>query len=267
MSAVKEQASKSKPTAVESVSAVEHLEAFKSKVMKDAEETLLQKFPLRIYQLTELMKSPEFNMNFTQCHAPINIPRPDPSGAETNGGDAETDQTRKRRRVDEDSTQGSDVDGSKVLLLPNGPVKLNQTLTKLFEITKPLIVQQINDCNLLKMWIELSIPKVEDGNNFGVDIQEECLKEVSSAESEAALYLDQPARYYMSRAKMIVKLAKYPHVEDYRKTIEELDEKQYMNVKLVVRELFNNYAAIHDMLTKNLEKIKRPRTTNANSLY
>ena len=30
---------------------------------------------------------------------------------------------------------------------------------------------QVDDCNLLKMWIQLLIPKVEDGNNFGVGIQ------------------------------------------------------------------------------------------------
>lgn len=265
MSAVKAKASDSSPSVKQ---ATERLNAFKEKILSDAEETLKNKLPVRIHELCELLKTPDFNLSFADCHAPINIPRPDPSEAITNGGGNETEQSRKRRRVGDESSENSEVDGSKVLLLPNGPVNLNKTLSRLFEIVKPLIVQQINDCNLLKMWIELSIPKVEDGNNFGVDIQEECLKEVSSAETEAALYLDQPSRYYLSRAKMIVKLAKYPHVEDYRKTINEIDEKQYMNIKLVVRELCNNYAAIHDMLTKNLEKIKKPRTTNStHSLY
>jgi len=26
-------------------------------------------------------------------------------------------------------------------------------------------------CDLLKIWIQLNIPKIEDGNNFGVSVQ------------------------------------------------------------------------------------------------
>ena len=35
------------------------------------------------------------------------------------------------------------------------------------------------------------IPKIEDGNNFGVSIQEETLAELRTVESEALAYYDQ----------------------------------------------------------------------------
>lgn len=51
----------------------------------------------------------------------------------------------------------------------------------------------------LKMWISFMIPKIEDGNNFGVSIQEDTLAEVQSVESEAAAFFDQISRYFISR--------------------------------------------------------------------
>lgn len=50
------------------------------------------------------------------------------------------------------------------------------------------------------------IPKIEDGNNFGVSVQEETLAEIQSVESEAAAFFDQISRYFCSRAKIISKV-------------------------------------------------------------
>lgn len=117
------------------------------------------------------------------------------------------------------------------------------------------------------MWVQLLIPRIEDGNNFGVSIQEETVAELRTVEGEAASYLDQisrfvevltnitslsccrffslfcynlflslqftnlvlnclaclpvtakdlsvffTSRYYITRAKLVSKIAKYPHV-------------------------------------------------------
>lgn len=63
------------------------------------------------------------------------------------------------------------------------------------------------------------IPKIEDGNNFGVSIQEDTLAEIQSVESEAAAFFDQISRYFISRAKIVSKVAKYPHIDDYRRAV------------------------------------------------
>jgi proteasome activator subunit 3 (PA28 gamma) len=62
------------------------------------------------------------------------------------------------------------------------------------------------------MWIVFLIPRIEDGNNFGVSIQEEALNEVRTVEAEAASFYDQMSRYFLSRAELVVKAAKFPHV-------------------------------------------------------
>uniref|UniRef100_A0A668ARR8 Proteasome activator complex subunit 3 n=1 Tax=Myripristis murdjan TaxID=586833 RepID=A0A668ARR8_9TELE len=113
----------------------------------------------------------------------------------------------------------------------------------------------------------LLIPRIEDGNNFGVSIQEETVAELRTVEGEAASYLDQISRYYITRAKLVSKIAKYPHVEDYRRTVSEIDEKEYISLKIIVSELRNQYVTLHDMILKNIEKIKKPRSSNSDALY
>lgn len=98
------------------------------------------------------------------------------------------------------------------------------------------------------------------------------MAELRTVESEAASYLDQISRYYITRAKLVSKIVKYPHVvgcvcvvdgiqlfllsvfmvncvcvstlqEDYRRTISEIDEKEYISLKIIVSELRNQYVS------------------------
>lgn len=55
--------------------------------------------------------------------------------------------------------------------------------------------------------------------------------------------------------------------EDYRRAILDMDEKQFINIRLVLTEMRNHFATLHDMITKNLEKIKTPRSNNAEHMY
>lgn len=122
-------------------------------------------------------------------------------------------------------------------------------------------------------------PKIEDGNNFGVQVQEEVLNEVRGVESESAAYMEQVrdqiptsgywlctvfskripsipgnltsttteclclqvTRYHMNRARLVSKAAKYPHVEDYRRSITELDYRHFMTLRIILIEIRNSY--------------------------
>ena len=138
--------------------------------------------------------------------------------------------------------------------------------------TVPLPLQIIRrimeETNLLKMWVTYMIPKIEDGNNFGVSIQEDALGEVASAETESATHFYEISRYYSFRAKLVSKVVKYPHIDDYRRAVEELDEKQFVSLRLTLVEIRNRYATLHDVISKNLVKIKKPRSVDsADSMY
>lgn len=119
----------------------------------------------------------------------------------------------------------STVSGTKVFVMPGGMMKSNGNLVELIEKVKPEIRTLIEKCNTVskswqlelktfgssffsvfpkmfsfpqvKMWVQLLIPRIEDGNNFGVSIQEETVAELRTVEGEAASYLDQISRFIL----------------------------------------------------------------------
>uniref|UniRef100_A0A2K5QBS9 Proteasome activator PA28 C-terminal domain-containing protein n=1 Tax=Cebus imitator TaxID=2715852 RepID=A0A2K5QBS9_CEBIM len=121
--------------------------------------------------------------------------------------------------------------GTKAFVMPNGMLKSNQQLVHIIE----------KKCNTVKMWVQLLIPRIEDGNNFGVSIQEETVTELRTVET-----------------KLVSKIAKYPHVQDYHHTMTEIDEKEYIGLWLIISELRNQYVTVHDTILKNIEKINGP---------
>jgi proteasome activator subunit 3 (PA28 gamma) len=42
----------------------------------------------------------------------------------------------------------------------------------------------------------------------------------------------------------------------------ELDEREFGNLRLNCLELRNNYAILHDLILKNIDKIKQPRSAD-----
>ncbi|KNC72720.1 hypothetical protein SARC_14719, partial [Sphaeroforma arctica JP610] len=47
----------------------------------------------------------------------------------------------------------------------------NELVISLLKVLKMEILQLVEFCNTVKIWIQLNIPRIEDGNNFGVSIQ------------------------------------------------------------------------------------------------
>lgn len=229
------------------------------KLIQEKGEKLLQDiFPAKILELNELAESDLFSKDRMSAVQKCvdNMPMPQP--LITNHID---EKVPKKRRLDEE------IDGSPVLMFPGGTIPCNASIIQMTNVLKPLICLLIEHCNSVKMWIQLLIPRIEDGNNFGVSIQEETLAELRQVESDAASYLDQITRYFITRGKLISKVAKYPHVGDYRKAVEEIDQKEFFNLRLTCMELRNTYLSLLDLIEKNKDKIKKPRNCNADTLY
>ncbi|XP_053569284.1 proteasome activator complex subunit 3-like [Bombina bombina] len=240
------------------------VDCFQERITSEAEDLVASFFPKKLLELDGFLKEPMLNVqDLTLIHSEMNLPVPDPIIL-TNSHDGLDSQTLKKRKLDD----GDDTfPGTKVFVMPNGMLKSNAQLMEIIEKVMPEIRLLIEKCNTVKMWVQLLIPRIEDGNNFGVSIQEETVAELRTVESEAASYLDQISRYYITRAKLVSKIAKYPHVEDYRRTVTEIDEKEYISLRLIISELRNQYVTLHDMTLKNIEKIKRLRSSNTETLY
>ena len=61
-------------------------------------------------------------------------------------------------------------------------------------------------CSAIKMWITLRIPKMEDGNDFSVAIQEECVDTISDVEDEAYSILNSICNYHNTRGSYIIEV-------------------------------------------------------------
>lgn len=186
-------------------------------------------FPEKIVELNEILETKMFaDRNFHDVYQNVNIPIPD-AIALNHVDEKEDGPPSKRARLSETAQ----VSGTKVLALPSGTVHCNTPICELIKVVKPVIRKLVEDSNLLKMWISFMIPKIEDGNNFGVSIQEDTLAEIQSVETEAAAFFDQISRYFISRAKVVSKVAKYPHIEDYRRAVQVKIKKKKNCSKII----------------------------------
>ncbi|XP_071403056.1 proteasome activator complex subunit 3-like isoform X2 [Centroberyx affinis] len=242
------------------------VDTFREQITSEAEHLVASFFPKKLLELDAFLKEPVLNVSdLKEIHSEIKFKVPDPI-LFTNSHDG-LDTNAKKRKMEDGVADENCQGGTKVLVMPEGMMRSNAQLVDLIERVKPEIRTLIEKCNTVKMWVQLLIPRIEDGNNFGVSIQEETVAELRTVEGEAASYLDQISRYYITRAKLVSKITKYPHVEDYRRTVSEIDEKEYISLKIIISELRNQYVTLHDMILKNIEKIKKPRSCNSEALY
>jgi hypothetical protein len=80
---------------------------------------------------------------------------------------------------------------------------LDQIVNHLLALLKREVLDLIEDMGTMKLWIQLNIPRIEDGNNFGVSIQEETVSELSRAEDAGFAVLESMTKYFFSRAKLV----------------------------------------------------------------
>jgi len=198
--------------------------------------------PQKVLQLSATFKEDHsMNLPLQQVHQNIDFP-------------SEEDGKNKKRKINDAESVSS---SSEQIAIPS-----NKIILEMLALLKKEVLELIETINTVKIWIQLNIPKIEDGNNFGVSIQEETVSELGRAEDSGFSVLESMTKYFITRAKLVSKILKYPKVEDYRQSVIELDEKEFVNLKLCCLDLRNNYAILYDMITKNLEKIRTPRSSN-----
>lgn len=143
-------------------------------------------------------------------------------------------------------------------------LKPNAVLTEMLISLRREVLDAIDIFNAIKIWIHLNIPRIEDGNNFGVGIQEETIAELSRSEDGCLSVLESMTKYFVMRGKLCSKILKYPAVLDYRHSVLDLDEKEWIALKNSLTDVRNNAAILNDMIVKNWDKITKPRESPAN---
>jgi len=214
----------------------------------------LKEFPAKVKELDELAGSKKWSLSrLEEIHEEAKIT----VGGALDGGSVQVGTKRKRA----DDGDAVPVNGQ------DAKLPCNKWIVELVDDIKPEISELMERCATIRIWITLLIPKIEDGNNFGVGVQEDALAELRQVEAECATYLDQLSRYFLTRGKMLSKVLKYPAIIDYRRCIQELDSKQFVSLRFMLSENRNHYCTMADLINKNMEKIRKPRSSNHAPMY
>jgi len=145
-------------------------------------------------------------------------------------------------------------------------VHANKHILKLQDIIREECTQLTDSCDKVRLWVNLTMPKIEDGNNFGVEIQEHVIRELQRSQ-ESAYNIREETRNHWGRAAICSKVIKYPNVEDYTLCLKGHDERQLLCLRQNLVEIRNLYATITDTMHKNIGKIRSPKGDNRVGLY
>ncbi|MBW0467065.1 hypothetical protein O181_006780 [Austropuccinia psidii MF-1] len=155
---------------------------------------------------------------------------------------------------------------------PAGPkntssVATNPKVNAHYEFLRQHWEELVTITNDIKIHINLLVPKIEDGDTFGVQVQEECLSELARAQDSGYNLLEAQLKHYMSRAKLASKLIKYPNIEDYQLALQEHDRNSVFLCRQHLVDLRNIYTLLTDLLHKNIVKITKPKGANSDGMY
>ena len=138
-------------------------------------------------------------------------------------------------------------------------IPCNKEILDIMEVLKKEVLELIDMLSTMKLWVRLSRPKFEDGNNFGVDVQNDVLTSLTTGAASAKNMLSQFHQYYVRRASFMRRCEKYPKVEDWKQSVVISDEKQYDEAVNVIGDLQQLYLTLYDRLMKNWKMVTMPK--------
>ncbi|CAM9762502.1 unnamed protein product [Pylaiella littoralis] len=181
-----------------------------------------------------------------------------------------------------------------------GTATENADMTALLSSVRDEVAQTLNILLALKRWIQVQVPKIEDGNNFGVSVQLDVTKGIDGLTAPLATSLGELPGYFESRASAWDKIATKTSKESKTSTSESketggkdgdssktsasssteekssessaspdssnhlvaLDIKWFVSLHHTLLRARDSLVCAADMIEKNMEKLLRPKGTN-----
>uniref|UniRef100_UPI0037E8CBB4 proteasome activator complex subunit 2 n=1 Tax=Semicossyphus pulcher TaxID=241346 RepID=UPI0037E8CBB4 len=226
---------------------------FRQSLNREAENLFSNVIPLKIVQLDALLKDDAFSItDMTSLMAPLDIPIPDPPSPEDE--EMETD-------------KNEDEEKKKKKAPKCGFIKGNEKIMSLLDRVKPEIVALRETIIVVSSWIQHLIPKIEDGNDFGVAIQEKILERITAVKTKVDGFQANLNKYFLERGDAVGKASKETHVMDYRSLVREKDEALYAEIRVITLDIRGFYAELYDIIFKNLDKVTKPKGEEKPSMY
>ncbi|KAK2886760.1 proteasome activator complex subunit 2 [Channa argus] len=229
------------------------VENFRQSLYQEAEHLFSSFLPLKIIELDALLRDDVLSIkDMSSLQAPLDIPIPDPPSPEE----------------EEMETDKNEDDEKKKKKPPKcGFIKGNEKIVQLLDRVKPEIVALRQTIITVSSWIQHLIPKIEDGNDFGVAIQEKILERIAAVKTKVDGFQTNINKYFSERGDAVAKASKETHVMDYRSLVHEKDQAMYAEIRVIVLDIRGFYAEFYDIVNKNLEKVTNPKGEEKPSMY
>lgn len=171
---------------------------------------------------------------------------------------------------------------------------VNDEVTALVALAADELDALLRALQQLQLWISLLVPKIEDGNNFGVEVQKAAFTVLKEHSATWQKQFDSLSDYAQQRATAVEKLnakrssektttatkstggkdgdedkrvvsavdkesSAAADVPDWRAYVLSLDVKWYCNLARALEGVRDTYATAFDVIDKNKDKVERPR--------
>uniref|UniRef100_A0A3Q3FQ23 Proteasome activator complex subunit 2 n=1 Tax=Labrus bergylta TaxID=56723 RepID=A0A3Q3FQ23_9LABR len=166
--------------------------------------------------------------DMTSLQAPLDIPIPDPPSQDDEEMETDTNE---------------DDDKKKKKAPKCGFIKGNEKILSLLERVKPEIVALRETIIVVSSWINHLIPKIEDGNDFGVAIQEKILERITAVRTKVDGFQTNINKYFTERGDAVAKASKETHVMDYRSLVHEKDKDIFCEIRVIVMDIRGFYVS------------------------
>ncbi|XP_060677446.1 proteasome activator complex subunit 2 [Hemiscyllium ocellatum] len=224
----------------------EKVQKVQTQICSEAHRLISSRLPEKIRELESLLTADILNVSdLSLVHGELDIPIPDPP------------------KKDEENSNGSSEaeDGKEKKEKPPkcGLIKANEKILNLVQCVKPQLNELKEACIVITAWIQYMVPKIEDGNDFGVAIQEKILERTAAVKTKVEGFQTSITKYFTERGDAVAKASKDTHVMDYRQLVHEKDEAAYMELRAMVMDIRGFYVELLDIILKNKEKITNPK--------
>ncbi|XP_069796839.1 proteasome activator complex subunit 2 [Narcine bancroftii] len=217
------------------------VENFKDQICNDAVLLVSKHLPNKLAELDNLLRAEEFNLtDLSQVHVELDIPIPDPPKDDEEEGGKE--KKKKKRESPKCGMQNP-----------------NEKIVALVRRVKPELSSMKETCIMLSTWITYLIPKIEDGNDFGVAVQEKVLERIAAIKTKVEGFQTSITKYFTERGDTVAKASKDTHVMDYRQLVHEKDEAAYLDIKTMIMDIRGYYIELLELIVKNVEKVTSPK--------
>ncbi|WVQ78930.1 hypothetical protein IAT38_001022 [Cryptococcus sp. DSM 104549] len=147
-------------------------------------------------------------------------------------------------------------------------MEVNQVQSECLKV----IVKELEDMHCLtqdlRLWLELEVPVIEDGNSFGAEVQNHLINQLTEAYKRSNAMQNGVRSHHSDRLKLALDWAKYPNFADYKAAIVASDRFDHFLVRSYLRNILMTYAGLLTKFEKNWAKVINPKgNTSTGGMY